>query len=254
LGGALATTLVILGGFAVVGGDVKLSTLTSALSDARHPAAPHVPTGGAAAATAAASASPGASTAAAAGVDPQASSSASASHNPGPASASRSTPSRSPLPSGSAAPATTASPSAAGGDAAQQVLSQINTARAAAKLPALTTSAGLVRSATAHTMVMVGGCGLKHQCSGEAELGNRITAAGVTWTAAGENIGEGGPEPATSAAIAAMATQLTADMLAETYPNDGHRKNILSTSFKHIGISLYRDSTGTVWMTQDFSS
>jgi uncharacterized protein YkwD len=252
-GGALATTLVILGGFALVGGDVKLSTLTGALSSARHSAASITPTGGGATVTTSASAS----TVASAGVDPQASlssvASAGASRNPDPTTASRSTPSRSQLPSGSAPATTTA---AAGGDAAlaQPVLDQINAARATAKVPALTMSAGLVRSATAHTMVMVGGCGLTHQCSGEADLGKRITAAGVTWTAAGENIGEGGPEPATPAGIVAMAQQLTADMLAETPPNDGHRKNILSTSFKHVGISLYRDSKGTVWMTQDFSS
>ena len=26
------------------------------------------------------------------------------------------------------------------------------------------------------------------------------------------------------------------------------------TSFTHIGIAVYRDSSGTVWLTQDFSS
>jgi uncharacterized protein YkwD len=43
-------------------------------------------------------------------------------------------------------------------------------------------------------------------------------------------------------------------MLAETPPNDGHRRNILNASFAHVGISLYRDAQGTVWMTQDFSN
>lgn len=43
-------------------------------------------------------------------------------------------------------------------------------------------------------------------------------------------------------------------MLDEKPPNDGHRANILSTSYTHIGISVIRDSSGTVWLTQDFSN
>jgi len=101
---------------------------------------------------------------------------------------------------------------------------------------------------------MAGGCGLSHQCSGEPSLGARETAAGVHWTSAGENIGEGGPVADTSAAIAQMAVGLTQAMLNEKPPGDGHRRNILSSSFTHIGIAVFRDSSGTVWLTQDFSN
>jgi uncharacterized protein YkwD len=134
-----------------------------------------------------------------------------------------------------------------------QVLATINQARAAQGLPALTRTDGLNKSAAAHTSVMASGCGLSHQCPGEASLGDRETAAGVSWSAAGENIGDGGPVSNTDDAIAKMAIGLTNSMLAEKPPNDGHRRNILSTSFHHIGISIFRDSSGTVWMTQDFS-
>jgi len=48
--------------------------------------------------------------------------------------------------------------------------------------------------------------------------------------------------------------ELTTDMLNERPPDDGHRLNILSHAFRHIGIAITRDSHGTVWMTQDFSS
>ena len=34
----------------------------------------------------------------------------------------------------------------------------------------------------------------------------------------------------------------------------GHRLNILSSAFRHVGIAVYLDSSGTVWMTQDFSN
>jgi uncharacterized protein YkwD len=140
------------------------------------------------------------------------------------------------------------------GAPAAQVLALINQARAAAGLPALTLTAGLESTSSAHNLLMADGCGLSHQCPGEPAIGARETAAGVDWTAAGENIGEGGPVADTTAATAAMAVGLTQSMLNEQPPNDGHRLNILSTSFTHIGIAVYRDSSGTVWLTQDFSN
>src|ERR1700722_13611081 len=158
-----------------------------------------------------------------------------------------------PTPAGPASSAPAASP--AGQSAAdQQVLALINQARAQAGLPAYTISSGLDTSAARHTSVMAGGCGLSHQCPGEPDLGARESAAGVHWTAAGENIGEGGPVADTPAAIAQMAVGLTQSMLDEKPPDDGHRLNILSSAFTHAGISVYRDSSGTVWMTQDFSN
>ncbi len=159
-------------------------------------------------------------------------------------------------PAASSAPASTRAPSPGGlyASAVSQVLTLINQARAQAGLPAYPISAGLVRSATAHNQQMAGGCGLSHQCPGEPPLGTRETDAGVHWTAAGENIGEAGPIARTSPAIAQAVAGLTQDMLNEKPPDDGHRLNILSSSFRHIGIAVYRDASGTVWMTQDFSN
>ena len=166
------------------------------------------------------------------------------------ASASASARPASPSPTASATnPAGTTS-----GSAAAQVLALINQARSAAGLAPLTITTGLNSSASAHNSRMAGGCGLSHQCPGEPDLGARETAAGVHWTAAGENIGEGGPVANTTAAIAQMAVGLTQAMLNEKPPDDGHRRNILSSSFTHIGIAVFRDSSGTVWLTQDFSN
>jgi len=150
------------------------------------------------------------------------------------------------------APASTSA--AQDGAAAGQVLALINQARSAARLPALTVTSGLEASSSAHNLKMAGGCGLSHQCPGEPAIGDRETAAGVHWTAAGENIGEGGPVAGTGTAIAQMAVGLTQSMLDEQPPNDGHRMNILSSTFTHIGIAVCRDSSGTVWLTQDFSN
>jgi uncharacterized protein YkwD len=138
--------------------------------------------------------------------------------------------------------------------AVQQVLALINSARAAQGLPALTLTSGLNASAGQHDQTMADGCGLSHQCPGEAALGDRETAQGVQWTSAGENIGEGGPVSDSASAEASMAVGLTQSMLNEQPPDDGHRKNILSSSFTHIGIAVIRDSSGTVWLTQDFSN
>ena len=160
-----------------------------------------------------------------------------------------------PAKSGSApASAPASAPSSEDGAAAAQVLALINQARAKAGLPALTITSGLETSSSQHNLLMAGGCGLSHQCAGEPAIGDRETAAGVHWTAAGENIGEGGPVSGTSAAIAQMAVGLTQSMLNEQPPDDGHRMNILSSSYTHIGIAVDRDSSGTVWLTQDFSN
>ncbi len=132
------------------------------------------------------------------------------------------------------------------------VLAQVNRARAGAALPAYVRTRGLQLSAGRHNALMAAGCGLSHQCPGEADIGARETAAGVHWTAAGENIGEGGP--VSSGSIAAMAERLTSAMLNEKPPDDGHRLNLLSSTFTHIGIVIYRDKHGIVWMTQDFSN
>ena len=174
-------------------------------------------------------------------------------------SASRSANSSAPSSSASATASPAASPTGSAtvdqdGSPAAQVLALINQARATAGLPALTATAGLETTSSAHNLLMADGCGLSHQCPGEPPLGTRETDAGIDWTAAGENIGEGGPVADTTAAIAAMAVGLTQSMLNEQPPNDGHRLNILSTSFTHIGIAVYRDSSGTVWLTQDFSN
>ncbi|GAA5024064.1 CAP domain-containing protein [Kitasatospora paranensis] len=159
-----------------------------------------------------------------------------------------------PAPARSTPRATATAGSGTGLDAAaSQVLAVINQARAAQGVAPLQMVAGLQTSANAHNHTMAAGCGLSHQCPGEAAFGDREHAAGVQWGTAGENIGEGGPMANTTDAIAGMAVGLTNDMLAEQAPNDGHRRNILNPAFHHIGIQLLRDSSGTVWMTQDFS-
>jgi uncharacterized protein YkwD len=132
-----------------------------------------------------------------------------------------------------------------------QVLAHINAARADAGLSALTLDDNLSKASALHNQLMINGCGLEHQCSGEEGIGPRFSAQGVQWTSAGENIGFGS-SGGSDAEIIKAANGLTDSMLAEKPPNDGHRKNLLNTGFKHIGLSVVRDSKGITWMTQDF--
>jgi uncharacterized protein YkwD len=142
----------------------------------------------------------------------------------------------------------------AGSSVVDQLLAQINQLRADHGLPAYTLLSGLEASAHKHNLLMMGSCGMSHQCPGEASLGDRISAQGVHWTSCGENIGYSGPHPNTNAALVSAAEGLTTAMYNEKPPDDGHRLNLLSTSFHHIGIDVVRASNGTVWLTQDFSS
>ncbi|SDT79856.1 Uncharacterized conserved protein YkwD, contains CAP (CSP/antigen 5/PR1) domain [Actinoplanes derwentensis] len=137
------------------------------------------------------------------------------------------------------------------GTVAEQVLAHINEARVAEGLKAVTLDADLSKAAAIHTQLMIDGCGLSHLCSGEADLGDRFSAQGVSWSRAAENIGYGSSGSSTSAMVGA-ANGLTDSMLAEVPPNDGHRENLLNAAYTRIGLSIVRDAKGMTWMTQDF--
>jgi uncharacterized protein YkwD len=158
-----------------------------------------------------------------------------------------------PTPSKTTAPAKKkkADAPATSGSVLSQVLTHINAARAEEGLPALRLDSSLSKASALHNQLMIGGCGLSHQCSGEGDIGKRFSAQGVDWRTAGENIGFGSADSGTSAIVRA-ANGLTDSMLAEVPPEDGHRKNLLSKSFTRIGLSVVRDGKGIVWMTQDF--
>jgi uncharacterized protein YkwD len=161
------------------------------------------------------------------------------------------TPARSPQPRPRPTTRRPAPPPVTSGSVVQQVLAHINAARAQAGLPAYALSADLSTASALHNQLMINGCGMSHQCPGEGGIGDRFSAQGVRWTSAGENIGYGSAGAGQSAIVRA-ADGLTDSMLAERPPDDGHRRNLLSSGFKRIGLSVVRDGKGLVWMTQDF--
>jgi uncharacterized protein YkwD len=131
---------------------------------------------------------------------------------------------------------------------AQYVFGLINRDRAAMGLTPYTWSAAPGRGARLHNIRMVAYGQLSHQCPGEPDLGARITNDGLAWRAAGENIGWSNyPNPQQGLLSNHQA------MMAEKPPDDGHRRNILSTSYTLVGIDVLIDAHHGIWLTEDFA-
>ena len=129
---------------------------------------------------------------------------------------------------------------------ATAVFDQLNAERAQNGLKALRWSDRLFYSAHRHNLAMAQQNTLSHQLPGEASLGDRVTVF-YAWSSCGENIGWNGLRSQ------AGALALETAMYGETPPNDGHRRNILSTSFADVGVDVIDDSAhGRIWLTTDF--
>jgi uncharacterized protein YkwD len=88
---------------------------------------------------------------------------------------------------------------------------------------------------------------MSHQLPGEPSLGPRVLRAGYRYRMAGENIGYDG-----SLTLSGLL-YLERFMYHETPPNNGHRLNILSPYYRHVGIDVYYDAARhKIWFTQDF--
>lgn len=104
-------------------------------------------------------------------------------------------------------------------------------------LPPVTLNENLTQAALNHSQFMVQSECFAHVCSGEDQVGNRITASNYIWQTFGENI----------ALTASTATLDPAEealnlhdnlFIDKNYEGRGHRVNILKPDFKEIGISL----------------
>jgi uncharacterized protein YkwD len=132
---------------------------------------------------------------------------------------------------------------------ANGVLALLNKERAANHLPALRMNTALKSSAHAHNVAMAKRNSLSHQLPGEAFFATRIGRAGYAYRYAGENIGYS----STLNHIGSEQIQLA--MYHERPPNDGHRRNILSRSYKDVGIDVVLDTAHhRLWLTEDFGS
>ncbi|MEU6868740.1 CAP domain-containing protein [Streptomyces sp. NPDC046876] len=137
-----------------------------------------------------------------------------------------------------AAPASPApaSPATASG-AVAEVLALVNKERAAAGCPAVTLNAQLTKAAQDHSTDMAQHATMSHTGSDGSDPGQRITAAGYTWSSYGENVAYGYSTPA--------------QVMDGWMNSPGHRRNILDCSYKEIGIGLAQPNS---YWTQDFGS
>ena len=131
----------------------------------------------------------------------------------------------------------------------RQLFALINQDRANAGLPPLVWSTILAGTAYQHSILMVDGCGIAHQCAGELAPCQRIANAGLNDPACGENIGNAAATPTLWAGV----QQIDVGMLTEPEPAF-HRRNILSTTHHAVGIGIRISATNQTWITEDFSN
>jgi uncharacterized protein YkwD len=133
-------------------------------------------------------------------------------------------------------------------DWANAVLDELNDERKSHDLPALKLNAKLTSAAHTHNLAMAKANTLSHQLKGEPALGSRVSAAGYSWSAVGENVAYNSDR--SQAGVLALQKA----MYNEKPPEDGHRDNILNAKFVDVGIDVINDSAhGKVWLVTDFA-
>lgn len=123
---------------------------------------------------------------------------------------------------------------------AQQVLTLVNQQRAADSPPkaALARHAGMSQVAFEHSADMAARGFFAHtNPDGESPF-DRLAAAGIGYSTAGENIAAGYATPS--------------DVMAGWMASPGHRANILSASFTEIGIGVKQGGSYGIYWTQVF--
>lgn len=145
-------------------------------------------------------------------------------------------------PSTPAAPKPTATPSTpkatpTASSATARVVQLVNAERAKVGCHPLTVNAELTKAAQAHSADMAAHQNMSHTGSDGSSPGDRITRAGYSWSAYGENVAYGYATPE--------------QVMTGWMNSPGHRANILNCSYKEIGVGLAQP--GSYW-TQDFGT
>ncbi len=119
----------------------------------------------------------------------------------------------------------------------QQAVDLLNADRVANGLPKLQTDARLTTIALNHAQDMIDNNYFSHtDLNGQSPF-DRMKAAGISYSAAGENI-------ATDTSIQAAEVAFM--------NSSGHRANILNSSYTNVGVGVAYDKNGNVYVVQDF--
>ncbi len=132
-------------------------------------------------------------------------------------------------------------PARAQDEAAWQILSLVNQARAAAGVGPLTMNGALVTAAQRHSSDMAANNFLGHTGSDGSTVDQRVSQAGYTWATLGEN--------------AAQTWGVDAGQVVSLWlGSDGHRANLLNPAFIDMGVAYATGSDGAVYYAQTFGA
>jgi uncharacterized protein YkwD len=139
-------------------------------------------------------------------------------------------------------------------DLDQYALNDLNERRQSHGLPDYQFDQSLATAACAHTALLwdnspTNGCPNPHQCPGEPDPPTRMSDAGASFTAWGENVGNRWAIPSLDPYDAIRAIH---DSFMAEGPGGGHYENMMSTQFQRVGIAVVSDEQH-LWMTQDFA-
>jgi uncharacterized protein YkwD len=118
-----------------------------------------------------------------------------------------------------------------------EVLDLVNAERREADLPELLWHQGAADVAFAHSVDMAVRGFFSHTNPDGLGPSERISAAGIPWSALGENIAQGQGTPT--------------HVMSSWMGSSGHRANILNPTFTHLGVGVRTGSSGP-WWTQNF--
>ncbi|RRQ88093.1 CAP domain-containing protein [Streptomyces griseofuscus] len=141
-----------------------------------------------------------------------------------------------PAPTASSTPTPATTATTASGVTAQ-IVQLVNAERAKAGCQPLTLNAKLTKAAQEHSADMAAHQNMSHTGSDGSDPGTRITQAGYTWSAYGENI--------------AYGYSTAAEVMAGWMASPGHRANILNCGYQEIGVGLAQPDS---YWTQDFGT
>ncbi|MER5521608.1 CAP domain-containing protein [Streptomyces sp. NPDC002763] len=134
-------------------------------------------------------------------------------------------------------PSSTPKATATASGVVARIVELVNAERSKVGCSALTLNKTLSKVAQAHSEDMALHQNMSHSGSDGSSPGDRITSAGYTWSAYGENVAYGYASP----------EQVMAGWMA----SPGHKANILNCTFKEIGVGLAQPNS---YWTQDFGT